>query len=231
MPERHPRAPRGVRNNNPGNIEKGAPWQGLMPRARQSPEQRREERFAVFAAPKWGFRAMARTLITYQDKHGVRTMREALARWAPPSENATDRYVEAVADATGLDPDEPLDFTRYAVLAPLVTAIARHENGGDFWSEAEIAAGLALAGVEPAQRPLSGTRTMRGVGGAGAAAGALAVTEIARQAGETAQAAAPAWSLFRELLAVAPWIALGVLAAMLAWIAYARFDDRRRALR
>ena len=120
---------RAVRNNNPGNIEKGAPWQGLMPPEEMTDEQKDEKRFCVFKSPKWGFRALARTLITYQDKHGIRTIVGVIARWAPPTENVTTAYVKHVSDMTGFKADEVLDLHSYEHLAPLVKAIAIHESG------------------------------------------------------------------------------------------------------
>lgn len=57
--------PRGIRNNNPGNLEWGDPWQGLDPDG-----QAQDKRFVVFKDPAMGIRAIARTLITYQDKYG-----------------------------------------------------------------------------------------------------------------------------------------------------------------
>ena len=44
---------RGYRNNNPGNIRVGAPWHGLIPRARMTPVQSAEAEFCVFEAPAW----------------------------------------------------------------------------------------------------------------------------------------------------------------------------------
>ena len=68
--------PRGIRNHNPGNLEKGDPWQGL------ADDQSADPRFAVFEAPEWGIRAIARLLITYRDKHGVNTVNGVVNRWA-----------------------------------------------------------------------------------------------------------------------------------------------------
>ncbi|HEY4356024.1 MAG TPA: hypothetical protein VGN16_09780, partial [Acidobacteriaceae bacterium] len=75
---------RAVRNNNPGNIVAGDHWQGLMPRSEMSPEQLAETRFAVFASPKWGFRAMGVILLNYEHVHHLRTIAQIIARWAPP---------------------------------------------------------------------------------------------------------------------------------------------------
>ena len=58
------KTPRGIRNNNPGNIECGSPWQGLRPQ-----NERTDNRFAQFADQVFGIRALACVLITY---HGGR---------------------------------------------------------------------------------------------------------------------------------------------------------------
>ena len=47
--------PRGIRNNNPGNIRHGANWQGLNPKGRDI-----DSAFCVFTAPIYGIRALAK---------------------------------------------------------------------------------------------------------------------------------------------------------------------------
>lgn len=81
-----PETPRGIRNFNSGNIRhvKGTRWQGMS--ANQN-----DTAFVQFTGPQWGIRAIARTLITYQDKHGLRTIRQIIGRWAPPNENNSPR--------------------------------------------------------------------------------------------------------------------------------------------
>ena len=133
---------RGIRNNNPGNIRKGDPWQGLA-----APPDDGE--FCRFVAPEWGIRALARLLITYQDKHGLRQIRQIISRWAPPSENRTADYCRAVERDSGFKPDEKLDMHRWDDLRPLVMAIIRHENGGQPYSDSLIDQGLILAGLKP----------------------------------------------------------------------------------
>jgi hypothetical protein len=151
-----PETPRGIRNFNPGNIRhaKGVRWQGMA--ATQS-----DANFVQFTGPRWGVRAIARVLITYQDKrqaaNGSRidSVREIIERWAPPTENNTEAYVLTVARALGLDPDyEGVDVYDFEVMRILVPAIIRHENGagplpGSGWyGDSLIADGLLLAGIE-----------------------------------------------------------------------------------
>lgn len=141
--------PRGIRNNNPGNIEWGDPWQGLRP-----VNERNDSRFAQFTTPAYGIRALARTLITYQDKHNIRTVRKAIRRWAPPVENDTGAYVNQVAKAMDVGPDTLIDMHDWRYLKPMVEAIIRHENGpgtlktaNSWYDDATINEGLRLAGV------------------------------------------------------------------------------------
>lgn len=115
--------PRGIRNHNPGNIERGAPWQGLATPEEMTPAQRAETRFCVFRSPKWGIRAIARVLITYQDRHGIRTPRGMIARWAPAAENDTAAYVRAVAGRLGVAHDTAVDVHTHADARPLTVNV------------------------------------------------------------------------------------------------------------
>jgi hypothetical protein len=128
---------RGIRNNNPGNIEKsGAPWQGL---AAVQPDPR----FVVFSSPEYGIRALAKILLNYQRLHAVRTVDGIIHRYAPARENDTASYVRAVAKALGVDPIEPINVADY--LPDLVRAIIVHENGIQPYDAGTIRRGVALA--------------------------------------------------------------------------------------
>jgi hypothetical protein len=143
--------PRPVRNNNPGDLESGANWRGLMPAEKLSSEQRAEPRFAVFAAPEWGFRALAMLLHTYQVAHGDGTVEKIITRFAPPLENDTAAYISDIAWALQVAPASLLDLASRARMAALVKAIARHETGGwePYWQDAQLERGLDLAGFPP----------------------------------------------------------------------------------
>lgn len=120
---------RAVRNNNPGNIRIGTNWQGLMPRAQMNPAQAAETAFCVFLSAQWGFRAMATIFHTYNRKDGVKTIRAAISRWAPPNENNTAAYIVDVCNFTQVDPDVPFDFDDQKEMAALLKAVSIHEVG------------------------------------------------------------------------------------------------------
>lgn len=144
---------RGERNNNPGNIvyDPHTDWQGQLGIERLTPEEiaaGETPRFARFDAPAHGIRAIAKVLRSYFEKDGVTTLRAAIERWAPTTENNTDAYVAAVASECGIDPDEPFNEGHgpdTGDFAELVRAIIHHENGRVIYSTDTIADAVAAA--------------------------------------------------------------------------------------
>jgi hypothetical protein len=140
---------RGIRNNNPGNIDRSPnnQWQGCMPREQMTVAQRDEKRFEVFASPAWGIRALCVLLISYQDKHGIHNVHGFINRWAPPVENDTGAYVRLVASVMRVKPDEFINIHEYRRMRPMVQAIIAHENSGYAYNAAVVEEGLRLAGI------------------------------------------------------------------------------------
>lgn len=143
------RRPRGIRNNNPGNLRRSRiRWDGMS-------ALQKDDEFVCFTAPVWGVRALMKTLLTYQRKHGLKTIEAMINRWAPPLENKTAHYVWHVARCLGVSHRAPVDLTRPDMLVRMARAIIRHENGAppggrDDWYGPETytrAAGLALGFV------------------------------------------------------------------------------------
>ena len=113
--------PRGLRNNNPGNVRASdTAWQGQVGAD--------DAGFCVFDMPENGIRCLARTLLTYQSKHGLTSLRQIVNRWAPESENDTEAYLENVCHFCFASPDNPYTLTPSRLMA-LVSAIIKHENG------------------------------------------------------------------------------------------------------
>lgn len=136
---------RAVRNNNPGNIRIGTKWQGEMLPANMTPEQKAEKEFEVFATPAMGFRAMATIFHTYVRDHGVKTVRQAITRWAPPSENNTTAYVDAVTKYLRCGADDAYPFSVNAAMMELCHAVSVHEVGGWFFTGTDLTVGVSAA--------------------------------------------------------------------------------------
>lgn len=114
---------RGITNCNPGNIRRS--------RVRYKGERHpsTDALFKQFETMEWGYRAMFILLDTYRVRHGLKTLREMIMRYAPPEENHTALYIDAVCDMTGVRPDEVLDTHSRRVMVPIVAAMSRVENG------------------------------------------------------------------------------------------------------
>ena len=214
--------PRGIRNNNPGNLRRtDDPWQGLA-------ETQTDTEFFVFQSPIYGIRALARTLIKYQDKHRLSTIRQLIGRWAPNTENDTVAYIKAVSDETGLAPDVVLDMHKYEHLKALVTAIIKHESGQQPYTGAQVDKALVLAGVEPSAKNLQHTRTVKGGKAATAATVGLGALEAAKEALDPAR---DALQTLVPYLDVAKWLLLAITLTGIGVMIWARIDDNRKGLR
>lgn len=173
MPKK--RNTRGLRNNNPGNIDYNPKikWQGLdNPPIEPKPLDGSRARFCRFKDEVYGIRALARVLITYYDKakskDGTRidTIKEAIERWAPAVENNTGAYIRQVDAKHRRSATEVFNFHNYEDLRPLVCAIIEHENGLKSYREAytdeQIDEGLRQAGVRPPAKPLRKEKEVQG---------------------------------------------------------------------
>ncbi|MGK0657632.1 MULTISPECIES: hypothetical protein [unclassified Methylococcus] len=114
--------PRGLRNNNPGNLV-------YSPRNAWEGQIGHDGRFCRFEQMSDGVRALAVVLLTYHGKHKLSTVRQIITRWAPPTENATAAYIRRVAAALDVGADDRIILFDRKTLTLLVWAICTHENG------------------------------------------------------------------------------------------------------
>lgn len=129
--------PRGLRNNNPGNITIGDAWQGMIGD---------DGKFVIFADQVWGLRALA-TDLTNKIREGLNTITKIINAYAPASDNNNvPAYILAVSQDTGISPDELLSLDT-VTLHDLVRAITTHENGEQYAAyiaDSDIDAGIQL---------------------------------------------------------------------------------------
>ena len=86
--------PRGIRNNNPGNIRNSdaTDWKGEVPTM-----AKRDNTFEEFTDMAHGYRALIKLLQNYRYKHGCKTIADFINRWAPRSENNTSAILHVFA--------------------------------------------------------------------------------------------------------------------------------------
>ena len=127
---------RGELNCNPLNIRRvaGTHWKGELPLKGAGGS------FVLFESVEWGLRAAFVLLYTYSTKYHANCIRDIISRWAPPTENDTERYIRNVCQWTGFGGNERLTETQWP---RLVQAMARQECGV-ILDEEQIQKGFAL---------------------------------------------------------------------------------------
>lgn len=99
-----------IKRNNPGNIRHSAvKWQGEV-----TPPG---EAFCQFISLEMGCRAMLKLLKRYIDVKRLDSIRKVITRWAPPTENRTDEYIQFVSSQLGTHPGDTLRSDEETLIA------------------------------------------------------------------------------------------------------------------
>lgn len=137
--------PRGIRNNNPGNLNYAGQAGATM-------EGGEGGRFAVFESMQHGVAALYKQLQLYF-KRGINTLSSIVKTYAPASDNNNvDAYISALSKATGKGANEVLDSGDTATMARLMKGIVDHENGKGYISSSDIMGGIQLGAGSSASR-------------------------------------------------------------------------------
>ena len=119
--------PRGIRNNNPLNIRKGNNWKGER-------KVQTDKAFEEFETLQYGLRAGLK-LIRNQisgfngSRPKFNTIGKLIKVWAPPSENATDKYIDFVCQAVGKLPFDIIREDDQKLICEIARAMAFVECG------------------------------------------------------------------------------------------------------
>ena len=116
--------PRGIRNNNPGNINfVNQPGAKMEPKSASVPVPR----FAAWPTMDQGVIALAYQIKLYFGRR-INTPAKIISQWAPPTENNTKSYIASVSQQIGAKPDQQLTCD-VATVSKLVMAISIYECG------------------------------------------------------------------------------------------------------
>lgn len=115
--------PRGLRNNNPLNIETGQFTQA------QPGFQGSDGRFAKFETMQQGMDAASELLARY-GRQGIGTIAGVIGKWAPASDNNdVGAYSTFVAGKLGVGPNDAINLADPATRQRLASAMGEFENG------------------------------------------------------------------------------------------------------
>lgn len=117
------KTPQGILNNNLTNIKKNmlSAWMGEEPNPKSN--------FCRFVSRKFGYRATFLILHSYINKHGLRTLKDCIERWAPPTENHTYLYLRFVSNKSGYPEMVTVDLSDEDMMCRIVQAMVQMEVG------------------------------------------------------------------------------------------------------
>lgn len=115
--------PRGIRNNNPGNIRNSSTvWVGEVVPSK-------DKDFKQFKSADYGYRAVIKLLQNYRKLHGCKTVSDFIRRWAPECENNTSGYINRVCSEMQVPNSYVPDIEDKNTMCNLAAAISLVENG------------------------------------------------------------------------------------------------------
>ncbi|MEJ2896223.1 phage tail tape measure protein [Bordetella avium] len=134
--------PRGIRNNNPGNLV-------YVGQAGASKEA--NGRFATFSSAQEGLNALAAQLRRYGQR-GLNSIQSIVNTYAPASENDTGAYANYLAQKMGIGTSTKFDVNSDpSALAALIRGVVEYENGRNPYSNDMIAQAAGMSTVNLTQ--------------------------------------------------------------------------------
>jgi len=128
--------PRGVCNNNPGNIRHSDSFQWVGQVGVDS------KGFCIFSNPLRGIRAMADLLRNYTTRDGCGSIAAIIERYAPPEANDTDSYIHNVCTLAQLLPSQlPMDTDEWC---RLINSMIVEEQGRNWYTYQMVLAGYFM---------------------------------------------------------------------------------------
>lgn len=140
---------RSWRNRNPLNVTSSAShsgwWVGQI-----GVDHGNGLLYAVFSSDTYGWRAGFTNLVAYKTLHGIDTINEIANRWLGGGAGGNvATYAEVVSAITGIPAGQLIDLQDWTTELKIGPAMAVMEGGHLPWVEADIEAGLKMAGVKP----------------------------------------------------------------------------------
>lgn len=131
--------PRGIRNNNPGNIIlTNIPWEGKIPTS-----QNTDGEYEQFTNIIYGIRAMIKNLYSYRDR-GLDTITRIVSTWAPDDAATVNNYIAFVSENTRVNPENRFPLDNMDAFYKLVASMAYFENGRPAVSPSQFEKAMAI---------------------------------------------------------------------------------------
>lgn len=137
--------PRGIRNNNPGNIkyQSSNQWQGKVPVSQNTDalDVDGEPKFEQFISFAYGVRALIYLIKNRYIPTGRNTLRLIVNSFAP---DGGANYVNFLVSRVGISADQVISENDENAIKKIVQGIGRFENGMEAISDSQYQAGRNL---------------------------------------------------------------------------------------
>ncbi|KLU15134.1 MULTISPECIES: hypothetical protein [Xenorhabdus] len=153
-PLKNGRTPRGIRNNNPGNLTDAPNAVGK--------DYGNGHVYMKFATPNDGIAALSRQLMLHGDR-GQNTLNHVIPIYAPEKAgNNTREYIDYTAKQLGISPNEKMDLHNPAMIEKLIDSIIKMENlGQQPYSKEQIKNAITVSINESRWAGLRNPQTLR----------------------------------------------------------------------
>lgn len=143
--------PRGIRNNNPGNLVlTDIPWNGKIPRSQNldwsgSPTNV-VKKFEQFIELRYGIRALMRDIYNDYSK-GKTTVTSLISEFAPSFENNTTAYINTVVKMIGSNLIGELTQDKMIALAKAIIYVENGSGYSSYITDKDYNDAIAILGI------------------------------------------------------------------------------------
>ena len=135
--------PRGIRNNNPGNLVRSAnAWLGKIPY-----NQSLDERFEQFTELRYGLRALMRDIYNDYSRKGKTTVTALISEFAPDFENNTASYINTVVKMIGSNIIGELTQEKMIALCKAIILVENGSGYSKYISDKDYNDAMAILGI------------------------------------------------------------------------------------
>lgn len=134
--------PRGIRNNNPGNLVRSAnDWKGKIPYINSA-----DKKFEQFIELRYGIRALMRDIYSDYIK-GKKTVTAIISEFAPAFENNTQAYIGTVISLIGSNIIGELTQDKMIALCKAIILVENGAAYSQYISDKDYADAIAVLGI------------------------------------------------------------------------------------
>jgi len=134
--------PRGLRNNNPGNlVRSNNAWKGKIPYS-----QSQDSHFEQFIELRYGIRAMMRDIYSDYIK-GKKTVTALISEFAPAFENNTAAYIISVINSVGADAIGELTQEKMIALCKAIVLVENGTAYKNYITQKDYEDAIAILGI------------------------------------------------------------------------------------